>query len=119
MAGCMFCCSEAAPDSIEHYASCTCLHRAADQVLGLNRAATPPARLADFLGLSYRASDGPAAAVRTAIRIKAAYDVHCLCRHGAIPRGPAAAEAMWQACREAVRGHPRATAIYDVAHGWN
>ena len=58
-------------------------------------------------------------AVRTAIRLKAAYDVHCLCRHGPLDSGPAAEEALWQACRETVRGHPRATAIYYAAHGWN
>ena len=119
LAGCMFRCSDEAPDSIEHYASCPRLHEVTGRRLGLPRAASPDARLAAFLGLDFRADSDPARAVCVAVRATAAYRTHCLCRHGQISRGPAAMEALDQSCREAVRGHSRAECIYDRAHGWN
>ena len=119
LAGCMFCCSRAAADSIEHYANCPLLHDAAYAVLRLPRPEAPGDRLAAFLGLDYRADDDPGRAVKASIRAAAAYRTHCLCRHGRVSRGPAAREALGQSFREAVRGHRAATRIYDVAHGWN
>ena len=82
--------------------------------LNLTRAATPGDRLADFLGLAYRETDGMDAAVLRAIRLAAIYRVHCLCRHGQLRRGAAAAEALQQACREVVKGHRAACRVYDA-----
>ena len=70
--GCMFRCSATAPDSIEHYSSCQCLHAVTGALLNLPRAAAPDVRLAAFLGLDFRDGDGPAMAVRVAIRAAAA-----------------------------------------------
>ena len=61
---------------------------------------------------------GPDAAVLTALRAAAVYKAHCLCPHGRLRRSPAAAEAMKQALREAVRGHRRAARVYDAAQNW-
>ena len=119
LAGCMFRCSPAAADSIEHYAHCPVLHEAADAVLRLPRPESPGDRLAAFLGLDYRAGHDPEKAVKVSIRAAAAYRTHCLCRHGRVSRGPAALEALGQSFREAVRGHRAATRIYDAAHGWS
>ena len=114
--GCLFACSDDAADSIEHYASCRALHPVAESELGLNWQPTPEARLADFLGLSHRRGDNPREAVLRALRLAAVYKVHCLCRHGGTSRGPAALEAIRQAFRELVRGHPRAAQFYDAVH---
>ena len=129
LAGCMLQCSVGAPDSIEHYSNCTRLHAVTSAVLGLPRAALPEepmrrlrarqVRLAEFLGLEARAGDDPEKAVCVAIRLKAAYHTHCVCRHGQVARGRAASEALWQACREAVRGHRRAERVYNLVRGWN
>ena len=118
LAGCLFCCSDEAPDSLEHYASCQRVHAVAGQCLRLPRRASPPARLAAFLGIDSHVREDTDLAVRTAIQIAAVYRVHFLCRHGRVCRGAAAEEALWQSCREVVRGHSRAVAIYDAAVGW-
>ncbi len=85
--------------------------------LRLSRQPSPEARLSDFLGLNFRVSDDPKEAVLRALRLAAVYKVHGLCRHGGIRRGPAAMEAIRQACRELVRGHRRAAQFYDEAQG--
>ena len=113
--GCMFRCSEYAQDSIEHYSSCVSLHAITSAELGLPRAPTPGERLAAFLGLDFSARDRPDEAVRRALRLAAVYRTHCLCRHCLLRRAPATAEAMKQACREAVRGHRGAARVYDAA----
>ena len=118
MAGCMFCCSDEAPDSLEHYASCQWVQAVAGQQLRLHRRATPESRLASLLGLDWRPGGDEEVAVRVAIRLAALYRVHCLCRHGHVQRGAAAAEALGQSCREVVRGCQRATHVYDLAVGW-
>ncbi|CAK0904154.1 unnamed protein product, partial [Prorocentrum cordatum] len=119
LAGCMFRCSPAAADSIEHYANWPVLHEAADAVLRLPRPESPGDRLAAFLGLDYRAGHGPEKAVKVSIHAAAAYRTHCLCRHGRVSRGPAAREALGQSFRDAVRGRGAAARIYDAARGWN
>ncbi|CAK0830171.1 unnamed protein product, partial [Prorocentrum cordatum] len=100
LAGCMFRCSDEAPDSIEHYATCPRLHEVTGRRLGLPRVALPGARLSSFLGLDFRANSDPARAVCVAVRATAAYRTHCQCRHGQVSRGPAAMEALDQSCRE-------------------
>ena len=80
---------------------------------------TPPgARLANFLGLDFGQAGDPAVAVTSALRASAVYKVQCMCSHGTLRRGPAAAEAMRQAIREAVRGHKRASQVYDDVQDW-
>ena len=83
--------------------------------LGLPRAATPQDRLAAFLGLDLRPAEDDDSVVLRGIRLAAMYRVHCYCRHGRLRRGPAAAEALRQACREVVKGHRRACSAYDAA----
>ena len=75
----------------------------------------PEDRLAAFLGLDFGPAGDPKVAVARAILLAAIYRTHCLCRFGHIRRGPAAVEAMQQACREVVRGHRGAAAVYDAA----
>ena len=113
--GCMFRCSEDAPDSIEHYANCRAAHAVLHEELGFHRASTPGDRLAAFLGMDYRSSDGADDAALRGIRLAGLYKVHCLCSHGACRLGAAATEALRQACREAVKGHRRAGRAYDAA----
>ena len=114
--GCMFGCPPEAADSIEHYACCTRLAAVAGPALGLPRIVEPRAALADFLGLDVgRAADQ--LAVPKAIRMAAAYKVHCMAAHWAVGVGVTAVEALRQALREVVRGHPGATRVYDTA-GW-
>ena len=50
----------------------------------------------------------PLLLARKALRTAAVYKVHCMVRHGAIPAGAAAQEALQQAVRELVRGHAAA-----------
>ena len=111
----MFGCSETSPDSIEHYANCTIGHSVFARELGMSRAATPQGRLAAFLGLDLRAAEDDDAVILRGIRLAAMYRVHCHCRHGQPRRGPAAVEALRQACREVVKGHRQASAAYDAA----
>ena len=113
--GCLFQCAADAPDSLEHYADCHCVRTVATAELGLQPLGTPAARMANFLGMHFGAQGDPDAAVLTALRTAAVYKAHCLCRHGRLRRGPAAAEAMKQALRETVRGHRRAARVYDAA----
>ena len=87
-------------------------------MLGLPRRDNPPARLADFLGLSWTPGQGAALAVKTATRLAAVYRVHCHCCHDKLRPGAAACEALGQAAREVVRGHRKAAAVYDAAVGW-
>ena len=79
------------------------------------RAPTRQDRLADFLGLDLRETDHDSAVVLRGIRLAAIYRVHCSCCHGHFRQGPAAAEALRQACREVVKGHRQASKIYDEA----
>ena len=113
LAGCAFSCTAHAPDSLEHYANCQVAHSVAAAELGCARLPRPEDRLANFLGLDFGRHGDPASAVVVAIRAAAIYKVHCLCCHDALRRGPAAAEALRQAMREAVRGHRGATKVYD------
>ncbi len=115
----MFACSETAPDSIEHYANCTALYAAVEVELGLSRQPSPEARLSDFLGLNFRVSDDPTEAVLRVLRLAAVFKVRCLCRHGGIRHGPAAMEAIRQACRELARRHRRAAQVYDEGRHWH
>ena len=116
--GCAFCCTETAPDSIEHYSSCRVVHEVAAADLKCPRLLTPEARLANFLGLDFGPSGAPERAVAVALRAAAVYKVQCMCSHGALRRGPAAAEALRQAVREAVRGNRSATKVYDDLQDW-
>ena len=115
--GCAFGCVADAPDSIEHYAHCRRLHAILGPELALPRRATPEDRLAEFLGFHITENTHPDVAVRVAVRLAAAYRVHCFCRHGVVARGHAAEEALRQSCREAVRGHLVATRVYDASSG--
>ena len=116
LAGCAFACTAHAPDSLEHYANCQVAHSVTAAELGCARLPTPESRLANFLGLDFGRTGDPASAVIVALRAAAIYKVHCLCRHSNLRRGAAAAEALRQAIREAVRGHGGASQIYDAVH---
>ena len=116
--GCAFCCSETAPDSIEHYSSCRVVHEVTAADLQCPRLPTPEARLANFLGLDFGPTSAPDRAVAVALRAAAVYKVQCMCSHGTLRRGPAAAEALRQAIREAVRGHRSAAQVYDDLQSW-
>ena len=113
--GCAFACTSHAPDSLEHYANCQIAHSVVAEELGCARLPRPEDRLANFLGLDFGRRSDPSSAVIVALRAAAIYKVHCLCCHDNLRRGPAAAEALRQAIREAVRGHRGAAKIYDAA----
>ena len=51
-----------------------------------------------------------------AIRAAAVYRTHCLVSHGQMPPGRTALEALTQAAKEVVRGHPGATHILSNVH---
>ena len=112
----MFCGSDGAEDSIEHYAVCPRIAAVAGPALALPRVLGQGPALADFLTLDTPAVNADMdLIVRQAIRLAAVYKVHVLATHGALLPGPAAAEALTQTLREAVRGHRRASGIYDRA----
>ena len=105
---CIFC-NTAAPDSIEHYAACPAVWQFTRTRLGLRRPASRQQCMSCFLLLDMpicRVTAEPDVLVRKAVRTAAVYKVHCLFRHGGVPAGPAAQEALLQCARELVRGHP-------------
>ncbi|CAK0908614.1 unnamed protein product [Prorocentrum cordatum] len=57
--GCVFDCAVDAPDSLEHYADCRCVHEVGMAELGLQPLGTPGARLANFFGLDFGVLDDP------------------------------------------------------------
>ena len=56
-------------------------------------------------------------AILQAARAAAVYRTHALVRHGCVPRGAAAVEALQQRARELVRGHRRAGRALDAVNG--
>ena len=109
---CIFGCG-AGEDSVEHYSMCKVLWAFSAGFLGMQPAPHPAQRRAAFLLLDgTQVSD--CVLTRSAVRMAAAYFVHCRVRHVSASCA-AAAEMLPQAAREAVRGHPRATAALD---GW-
>ena len=107
---CAFC-GPGAQDAIQHYASCPHVWRFAQSRLGIQRPASRGECLACFLLLDMGPNSidaDPSLLARKALRTAAVYKVHCMVRHGAIPAGAAAQEALQQAVRELVRGHAAA-----------
>ena len=98
-----------APDEIEHYATCRAVAAFALCRLRLVAAPVGAPRLRDFFLLD-TLPDGPLqdTTILRAVRTAAVYRTHTLVRHGCVPRGAAAAEALHQCARELVRGHQRA-----------
>ena len=110
LAGCAFgCVGCGAEDSIEHYASCQAVSQFAARDLALERQQSPAARLAAFLVLDVPSPcQDKVALTRRALLTAVVYRTHCLVRHGAVPPGAAAREALRQSLRELVRGHAAA-----------
>ena len=115
--GCIFSCPWA-PDEIEHYATCPAVTAFAQRCLRLVAAPAGAPRMRDFLLLD-SLPDGPLqdATILRAIRTAAVYRTHTLVRHGSVPRGAAAAEALQQCARELVRGHRRSGRALDSVNG--
>ena len=106
-------------DSLEHYGRCPLVAAWALRDLGLRPPAAADA-MGDFLLLTPRpCRDAEGRLPRRALRLAATYRVHCLVRHGTVPTGPAAVEALRQASRDLVRGHVVAGAALDSEeHRW-
>ena len=116
--GCIYCCGQAAADSIEHYANCSILAQFAMVRLNLARPPAGTARLAQFLLLSPGLDEIPRETfIRRALLTAACYSVHNLVRYAKVQRGAAAVEALGQILRELVRGHRTAGRALDEVHG--
>ena len=112
-AHCVFGCPRGA-DSVEHYARCPLIAAWALRDLALQRPELEAA-LGEFLLLTPPPRrDAAGGLPRRAIRTAAVYRVHCLVRHGAVPGGVAACEALRQAARDLVRGHVAAGHALDA-----
>ena len=109
---CCFGCQ--AEDSIEHYADCPVVWDFSYRALGILRPTSRQARLANFLMLDITnmASISVEMTCR-AVRVAAVYRTYNIVRHTPHLHGAAAAGALWQSLREAVRGHALAARMVD------
>ena len=117
MAGssCTFGCRHAM-DSIEHYASCDAVAEFARRRLGIPRAPSPEAGLAQFLLLDRAADQRPRQELTLwALRTAAVYKVHHWWRHATRRTPRMARDALQQAVRDLVAGHAGATRTLDAA----
>jgi hypothetical protein len=113
--GCIFGCEAA--DSIEHYASCSTVASFARRSLRLPHMPTPPEQLADFLILDVSNPEANKALLtRKALRVAAVYHVHNWRRHYTGSDPAMTTEALLQALRAAVAGHP--VAVRALAATW-
>ncbi|CAK0879300.1 unnamed protein product [Prorocentrum cordatum] len=117
MAGssCIFGCRHAM-DSIEHYASCDAVADFARRRLGIPRAPSPEAGLAQLLLLDRAADQRPQQELTLwALRTAAVYKVHNWWRHATRRTPRMARDALQQAVRDLVSGHAGATRTLDAA----
>ena len=111
---CRFGCADAA-DSVEHASVCRLLAQFGRDHLCLQYHAVPGPRRLQFLLLEHASVLDDRNLLFGALRIAAAYRVHCTLRRRAMGRidQPFIFQALQQATKEAVRGHAAATAAYD------
>ena len=112
---CIFCGMEDA-DSLEHVTACRVLANFGHDFLRLPYHALPGQRRLAFLFLEPASQLADETLLLGAIRVTAAYHVHCRFRRNAlVHKGREwARRALEQRAREAVLGHPRAMTIFDA-----
>ena len=114
-ASCIFGCRHTV-DSIEHYASCVVVADFAQRRLGLPRAPSPEAGLAQFLLLDRVADQRPQKElILRALLTAAVYKVHNWWRHASRRTPRMTRDALHQAVRDLVAGHAVATRTLDTA----
>ena len=111
---CLFCGTEDG-DSVEHASICKVLACFGRDYLLLPYHTTPGPRRVGFLLLEAASQLVDEGLLLGALRITSAYHLHCKFRRGPrVHRGPDwVRRALEQGVKEAVQGHPKATAILD------
>ena len=112
---CVFCGMEDA-DSLEHATVCRVLANFGHDFLRLRYHALPGQRRLAFLLLEPASQLADETLLLGAIRVTAAYHVHCRFRRSTHARGGRewARRALEQRAKEAVLGHPRAMSMFDA-----